>query len=183
MRKIEMQHSDLIVADQEYWVCYIHPKDDCMTLCSLPIDDSDIANTTEPITCPDCLQIIRECQAIDKPYRANFLWPPEEDSIEEAGYEFANGITEEYQKQWWEFLKTRIRECKELDLVPQESTVTFEDSIESRFINVFDGSTLIGDIWFLDDEYVFDLTPNQIITESRAAAITQKLRELNAKKG
>ena len=42
-------------------------------------------------------------------YRANFLWPAEEESVEQAGYEFANGNTEEYQKQWWEILKERIK--------------------------------------------------------------------------
>lgn len=42
-------------------------------------------------------------------YRANFLWPFEDDSIEEAAYEFANGKTEAYQKEWYEILKERIR--------------------------------------------------------------------------
>jgi hypothetical protein len=37
-------------------------------------------------------------------YRANFLWPSKDDSIESAGYEFANGITEEYQQIWWKEL-------------------------------------------------------------------------------
>lgn len=39
---------------------------------------------------------------------ANFLWPHEDDSVEEAGYEFANALTEEYQKAWWAILKQRI---------------------------------------------------------------------------
>jgi hypothetical protein len=42
-----------------------------------------------------------------KEVRADFLWPHEEDSIEEAGYEFANGRTSEYQRQWWEILTER----------------------------------------------------------------------------
>ena len=42
-------------------------------------------------------------------YRAEFLWLPDDGSIEQAGYEFANGKTEEYIKQWWGFLLERIR--------------------------------------------------------------------------
>ena len=45
----------------------------------------------------------------DSTIKANFLWPHEEDSIEEAGYEFANAKTEAYQKYWWGELKERIR--------------------------------------------------------------------------
>lgn len=41
-------------------------------------------------------------------FRANFLWPYEDDSIENAGYEFANGKTEAYRKQWWDILVERI---------------------------------------------------------------------------
>jgi hypothetical protein len=46
-----------------------------------------------------------------KKYRANFLYPFEDDSVEEAGYEFANGKTEEYQKLWWDILVLRIKDC------------------------------------------------------------------------
>jgi hypothetical protein len=42
-------------------------------------------------------------------YSANFLFPHVQGSIEEAGYEFANAKTEEYQKEWWETLKIRIK--------------------------------------------------------------------------
>jgi hypothetical protein len=41
-------------------------------------------------------------------YSANFLWPHEDDSIEQLGYEFANARTEEYQKEIWEELTKRI---------------------------------------------------------------------------
>ena len=34
-------------------------------------------------------------------YNASFLWPYEEGSLEELGYQFANAITENYQKQVW----------------------------------------------------------------------------------
>lgn len=43
-----------------------------------------------------------------KYYRANFLWPHKKDSVNEAGYEFANGNTEEYRKMWWKILIGRI---------------------------------------------------------------------------
>lgn len=43
-----------------------------------------------------------------KEYYANFLWPYEEGSIDEAGYEFANARTEEYQRRWWITLLFRI---------------------------------------------------------------------------
>lgn len=42
-------------------------------------------------------------------YRAEFLWPHNKDSIEEAGYEFANAITEEYRREWWKLLIERVR--------------------------------------------------------------------------
>lgn len=44
-------------------------------------------------------------------YNANFLWPHEEGSIDEAGYEFANAKTEAYQRQWWITLLFRITEA------------------------------------------------------------------------
>lgn len=40
-------------------------------------------------------------------YRADFLFGRDEGSIEEAGYEFANGVTEDYVKQWWNILIER----------------------------------------------------------------------------
>lgn len=46
-----------------------------------------------------------------RPYRADFLWPFAEGSINEAGYEFANANTKEYQEQWWGILKERILEA------------------------------------------------------------------------
>lgn len=45
-----------------------------------------------------------------KEYRANFLWPNKSGSIEDAGYEFANAQTKEYQKAWWAILITRIKD-------------------------------------------------------------------------
>jgi len=41
-------------------------------------------------------------------YKANFLWPYEEDSIEALGYEFANVRTEEYQKECWKGITDNI---------------------------------------------------------------------------
>jgi hypothetical protein len=46
-------------------------------------------------------------------YKADFLWPGDKDSIEEAGYEFANARTEGYQKLWWDILIRRIKEKNE----------------------------------------------------------------------
>lgn len=40
-------------------------------------------------------------------YKANFLWPFKEGSVEEAGYEFSNALTEEYRELWWNKLVIR----------------------------------------------------------------------------
>ena len=40
-------------------------------------------------------------------HKANFLWPPDAGSIEEAGYEFVNGATESYRQIWWRILLDR----------------------------------------------------------------------------
>lgn len=40
-------------------------------------------------------------------YRAEFLWKSEEESVEEAGYEFVNASTEEYRKAMWDVLLQR----------------------------------------------------------------------------
>ena len=45
-------------------------------------------------------------------YRADFLWGKPDGSIEEAGYEFANARTLEYQKMWWDILVKRIQEAR-----------------------------------------------------------------------
>lgn len=42
-------------------------------------------------------------------YRANFLYQMGKGSIEEAGYEFANGRTEAYRKSWWKILIHRAK--------------------------------------------------------------------------
>jgi hypothetical protein len=36
------------------------------------------------------------------------LWPPASGSVEEAGYEFANALTEDYRREWWNILLERI---------------------------------------------------------------------------
>jgi hypothetical protein len=41
---------------------------------------------------------------------ANFLWEFEDDSIETAGYEFANAMTEEYRHEAWLVLLACIKE-------------------------------------------------------------------------
>lgn len=41
------------------------PLNDIFTLCAEIVDNYDsVETTTDPITCPDCLQIISECQEI-----------------------------------------------------------------------------------------------------------------------
>lgn len=47
--------------------------------------------------------------------RANFLWPVEKGSVEEAGYEFANARTEPYRYNWWKTLLVRASEIEKLD--------------------------------------------------------------------
>lgn len=42
--------------------------------------------------------------------KADFLWPNDNDSIEELGYEFANAKTEGYRKTVWLMLVKKIRE-------------------------------------------------------------------------
>ena len=44
-----------------------------------------------------------------KEYKADFLCPYEEGSIEELGYEFANSKTEEYRKEIWGELIKRVK--------------------------------------------------------------------------
>ena len=46
-------------------------------------------------------------------YRANFLWPHEEGSVEQDGYEFANAKTEGMQKAQWEEIIARINKLKQ----------------------------------------------------------------------
>jgi len=48
-------------------------------------------------------------------YRANFLWPHDDNSIEEAGYEFVNARDEEYRRSWWRILVNRIRAGQALE--------------------------------------------------------------------
>ena len=40
--------------------------------------------------------------------KAEFLWPYDDGSVEEAGYEFANAKTAAYQEEWWNTLCIRI---------------------------------------------------------------------------
>ena len=45
-------------------------------------------------------------------YKANFLWPYELGSVEEAGYEFANAYTEAGRESWWKLLLARAIKAK-----------------------------------------------------------------------
>lgn len=41
-------------------------------------------------------------------WKADFLWPCEDGSVEEAGFEFANAKTEEFRRIWWSILLGRL---------------------------------------------------------------------------
>jgi hypothetical protein len=66
-------------------------------------------------------------------YRANFLWPPDEGSVEQAGYEFANAKVEEYCREWWRILLLRQTEAvnaavrARLDALRTETLSDIED--------------------------------------------------------
>ena len=36
--------------------------------------------------------------------KADFLWPHDDGSVAQAGYEFCNGKTEGYRREWWRIL-------------------------------------------------------------------------------
>ncbi len=59
-------------------------------------------------------------------YNAEFLWPHEEGSIEEAGWMFANSSTPEMQKQWWDILVQRIAQREENTLTAECATTEGE---------------------------------------------------------
>jgi hypothetical protein len=62
----------------------------------------------------------------DIDYKANFLWPHNDGSIEESGYELVNGRTEKYRKQWWDILLERIESEKIESIRQQLEDVTRE---------------------------------------------------------
>jgi hypothetical protein len=43
-------------------------------------------------------------------YKADFLWPNVDGSVEQAGYEFANAKTEAFREDWWNTLCERAAE-------------------------------------------------------------------------
>lgn len=59
-------------------------------------------------------------------YRANFLWPHKDHSVEEAGYGFANAKTEGYQKLVWHILlkRAKAQNDKLTDAGPAASELT-----------------------------------------------------------
>jgi hypothetical protein len=44
-----------------------------------------------------------------KEYKADFLWPHQDGSLEQLGYEFANAKTEKYRREIWVELISRIK--------------------------------------------------------------------------
>lgn len=61
-------------------------------------------------------------------YRANFLWPHEEGSIEQLGYEFANGKTEKYLKSVWKQLVKRIRKSERKRMAREDMARSFSET-------------------------------------------------------
>lgn len=87
---------------------------------NLPALAAEIVNSIEacpnesPINKANCVQHLIERElglpkAIVHDYRADFLFPPAKDSLEEAAYEFANAKTEEYEQMWWRILQERAK--------------------------------------------------------------------------
>lgn len=48
-------------------------------------------------------------ESVEHKYSADFLWPSDDGSVAEAGYEFANAKTRDFQLEWWHTLVERIR--------------------------------------------------------------------------
>ena len=53
-------------------------------------------------------------------YRAEFLWPHEEGSIEALGYEFANAKTEGYRQKIWDALLDSLPHAKRIAALEAE---------------------------------------------------------------
>jgi len=61
-------------------------------------------------------KIEAEQQSVQK---ADFLYPAEPGSIEEAGFEFATAQTEEYRRRWWNYLLERATQCNAVIDLPK----------------------------------------------------------------
>ena len=48
-------------------------------------------------------------EATGRTWQATFLYPAEDGTVEEAGFEFANALTEKYAKDWWKELLERAK--------------------------------------------------------------------------
>jgi len=66
-------------------------------------------------------------------YQANFLWPHDDGSIEQAGYEFANAKTQEYQRQWWGELMARLENLTQRNEVLEEAAQKAESLIGRNY--------------------------------------------------
>ena len=85
---------------------------------------------------PSCSSIRRENDLYPpmphtaRQYKADFLWPHEEGSVEEAGYEVINASTEEYREEWWLILIGRIQEQRvAMDGTVQRVAAAMSDSL------------------------------------------------------
>ena len=81
-------------------------------------------------------------ELVNDDYRADFLWPFSEGSVEEAGYEFVNAKTKEYIHEWWKVLLERAvleereacaKVCEELDsYIEDDPGESYADAIRMR---------------------------------------------------
>lgn len=89
----------------------------------------------------DALKELASRRAADevttKRTRADFLFPANPGSVEEAAFEFANARTEEYRREWWETLQRRLRAA-------EEGAVTVEGYADLRVFNGSPWNTLRG---------------------------------------
>lgn len=75
--------------------------------------------------------------------KANFLWPHDENSKEQAGYEFANAQTEEYRKLWWDILTESLKSAP-AD-VSQEKLERFkENPLRSELCKLIEAYTIVN---------------------------------------
>lgn len=74
--------------------------------------------------------------------KADFLWPYDDGSVEEAGYEFANAKTEAYREEWWDILVERFRnddgkpgilnQCDYIDVadLPEDAKAAYQEYVQ-----------------------------------------------------
>lgn len=69
----------------------------------------------------------------DKQYRAEFLWPHEEESLEALGYEFANAETEPYRREIWNEIVSKIDIRLKTEEELRKLLIEVQEELESRY--------------------------------------------------